>query len=73
MKGMKFPIDIIWLDKDKKVVHIEPSLAPCTPFYCPTYTPSQPAMYVLETVSGFAAKHHVTEGTLVQFDLNKQW
>ena len=71
MKGMKFPIDIIWLDKDKKVVHIEPSLTPCTPFSCPTYTPSQPSLYVLETVSGFAAKHDVKEGTVLQFDLPK--
>ena len=29
MKDMKFPIDIIWLDSDGEVVHIEQNLQPC--------------------------------------------
>ena len=31
MKDMKFPIDIIWMDSNKTVVHVEHSLAPCGP------------------------------------------
>ena len=73
MKGMKFPIDIIWINKDRKVVHIEPSLAPCTPLSCPVYTPSEPAMYVLETTSGFAQRHNVNVGTYVNFDLSREF
>jgi uncharacterized membrane protein (UPF0127 family) len=68
MKGMKFPIDIIWLDSDREVVHIEHSLEPCSPDSCPTYKPNSEALYVLETVAGFAEKHDVVKGTLVEFD-----
>ncbi|HEY8140629.1 MAG TPA: DUF192 domain-containing protein [Nitrososphaera sp.] len=68
MKGMKFPIDIIWLDSNMEVVHIEHSLEPCGPDSCPTYRPDSEALYVLETVAGFAVKYDVVEGTLVEFD-----
>lgn len=30
MKDMNFPLDIIWLDKDRKVIHIEHNLSPST-------------------------------------------
>ncbi len=68
MNGMKFPIDIIWLDSDREVVHIEHSLEPCGPDSCPTYKPDSEALYVLETVAGFATKYDVVEGTLIEFD-----
>jgi uncharacterized protein len=69
MKDMKFPIDIIWLDANKTVVHIEHSLAPCSPISCPTYLPNSNSLYVLETVAGFAEKYNVTQGTKVEFTL----
>lgn len=70
MNGMKFPIDIIWIGEDRKVVHIEHSLQPCPSVLdCPTYTPDENAMYVLETVAGFAKKRGVTDGTQVEFEL----
>lgn len=70
MKGMKFPIDIIWLDDDKEVVHIEQSLEPCVPdSFCQPYKPNDDSLYVLETVAGFAQKYNVTENTLVEFEL----
>src|ERR671925_2037725 len=70
MKDMKFPIDIIWLDSDKTVVHIEHNLQPCSlNVFCPTYKPDNNALYVLETVAGFAEKHDIIEGTRVQFHL----
>lgn len=52
MKGMLFPIDIIWLDKDYKVVYVKENAQPCTFLYCPLYTPNKPAQYVLEAVPG---------------------
>jgi uncharacterized membrane protein (UPF0127 family) len=71
MNGMKFPIDIIWLDAGKKVVHIEPGLQPCqTSLNCPTYSPEKSAQYVLETVAGFSQRHNVTVGTQAQFELD---
>ena len=68
MKNMKFPIDIIWLDTDRKVIHIEYSLEPCDSDACPLYKPEGKTQYVLETVAGFAQKYDVTEGTVVEFD-----
>jgi uncharacterized protein len=71
MKGMKFPIDIIWLDDDKEVVHVEHSLEPCIPDeFCQPYNPDANSLYVLETVAGFAQKYNVTDGTQAEFDLS---
>lgn len=73
MKDMKFPIDIIWIGSDKSVIDIEKSLQPCNSgFLCSTYEPDGDSLYVLETVSGFAQKHGIVKGTVVEFDLNTQ-
>ena len=70
MKNMKFPIDIIWIDADKTVVHIEHNLQPCSSgLFCPTYKPNDDSMYVLETVGGFAEKYDILKGTRVGFEL----
>jgi uncharacterized membrane protein (UPF0127 family) len=70
MKDMKFPIDIIWLDSDGKVVHIEQNLQPCiSVFICPNYTPNTDSQYVLETVAGFTQRHNVSIGTDTDFEL----
>ena len=70
MKDMKFPIDILWLDDNKKVVHIEENLQPCSPFLpCQSYSPDVQAQYVLETVAGFSSSNGIVEGTAVEFDL----
>ena len=72
MKDMKFPIDILWLDDNKKVVHIEEDLQPCSPFLpCQSYSPDVQAQYVLETVAGFSSSNGIVEGTAVEFDLPK--
>lgn len=52
MKNMRFPIDILWLDKDKRIVHIETEIPPCLRDPCPSYTSTVPAIYVLELQSG---------------------
>lgn len=71
MNGMKFPIDIIWIDTNKTVVHIEHSRQPCpNQFDCPSYQPDENAIYVLETVAGFSERHSITDGTKVEFDLD---
>ena len=73
MSGMKFPIDIIWLDDNKTVVHVEHELEPCAPFAdCPQYRPDADSLYVLETVAGFSSRYNVTDGTEVEFDLDSQ-
>src|SRR5215216_782413 len=70
MKDMKFPIDIIWLDSDGKVVHIEQNLEPClSVFICPNYTSNTDSQYVLETVAGFTQRYNISVGTDIDFEL----
>jgi len=57
MKNMRFAIDILWLDKEKRIVHLEPRVPPCPADPCPSYPPDQPASFVLELHSGAAEKH----------------
>jgi uncharacterized membrane protein (UPF0127 family) len=73
MKDMKFPIDIIWISDDKRVVDIENNLQPCNSGqFCSTYEPDGNSLYVLETASGFAQKFGIAKGTLVIFELDSQ-
>jgi uncharacterized membrane protein (UPF0127 family)/Tfp pilus assembly protein PilF len=75
MKGMRFQIDIIWLDSNGVVTHIEHSLKPCphadSNLVCPLYFPEKDSLYVLETVSGFSMKHNLKLGSHVSFELVK--
>jgi uncharacterized membrane protein (UPF0127 family) len=75
MMGMKFPIDIIWLDSNGTVTHIEHSLKPCPPansnLVCPTYSPEKDSLYAIENVAGFYMKHFVRIGTHVGLELIK--
>ena len=70
MKDMKFPLDIIWLDDNKTVVYVEKNLQPCTSaFFCPVFTPSKNAKFVLETTAGFADAHSLNESSTILFNL----
>ncbi len=70
MKDMKFPIDIIWLDSNGKIVHIEENLMPCPlVLICPSYAPNADSQYVLETIAGFAQRHNISLGTNIKFEL----
>jgi len=60
MKDMLFPIDIIWFDENKKVVHIEKNVSPDT--YPRGFTPGFPAQYVLETNAGISEEYNVNLG-----------
>jgi uncharacterized membrane protein (UPF0127 family) len=52
MKNMKFSIDILWLDEEKRIVHMEKNVPPCKKDPCPSYSSKIPAMYVLELRAG---------------------
>jgi uncharacterized protein len=70
MKDMRFPIDIIWIDSNGRVVHIEQNLQPCPlVLICPGYAPTMDSQYVLETVAGFAQRHNIGLGADIKVDL----
>lgn len=56
MKNMNFPLDILWLDKDKRIIHLESHVPPCQKTLCPSYAPLLPALYVLELKAGSIEK-----------------
>ncbi len=56
MKNMKLSIDILWLDKEKRIVDIERNVPPCNKPPCASYSSRIPAMYVLEIQAGLADK-----------------
>jgi uncharacterized membrane protein (UPF0127 family) len=69
MKNCRFPIDILWLDDDKKVVHLHEGAPPCAKEPCPVYSPLRKARYVVELNAGQASREGATVGAAVSFSL----
>jgi uncharacterized membrane protein (UPF0127 family) len=69
MKNCKFPIDILWLDADRKIVHVQEGAPPCTKEPCPVYTPLRRAVYVVELNAGQARRDKAVVGEAVSFSL----
>ncbi len=66
MQNMKFPIDIVWLSGEGRVVDIKERAAPCKSiFSCPTYKPEDNARYVLEIAAGASKALRIKKGTLI--------
>lgn len=55
MKNTLIPLDMLWLDADRRILHIERDVPPCRADPCPSYGPQKPAAYVLELKGGMAA------------------
>ena len=69
MKNCKFPIDIVWLDEERRVVHVAESTPPCKANPCPVYEPLRRATYVLELNAGQARREKVALGAALSFEL----
>jgi hypothetical protein len=65
MRGMKFPIDIAWIDGGKHIVHVERNVLP--EGYPKSYYPPIPALYVLETRANFFAEKNIKNGDRLEF------
>jgi len=61
MKNTKFPLDVIWINKDGKVVDVQ-TLSPCTSGSCPSFSAKSNAKYILEINSGLASKDNIKIG-----------
>ena len=68
MKDMKFAIDIIWLDADKKIVYLEKNATPES--YPNAFMPTANSMYVIETNSGFVDQNGLVLGSVLDFSNN---
>ncbi len=69
MKNTRIPLDIIWMDGKKRIVHIEHNVPTCsrTDDGCPQYQPNDNAMYVLELAAGAADTLKLQRGSVLKF------
>ena len=65
MKDMNFPIDMIWVGEDLKVVYIAQEIKPES--YPKVFSSIQKAKYVLEVNAGFSRKNNLKVGDSVVF------
>ena len=69
MKNTLVPLDIIWLDEDRSILHIEASTPPCKADPCPSYGPLRKASIVLEVRAGTAAAGGLKAGDRLQISI----
>ena len=65
MKNTLFPLDIIFINKDLKIVDIKYAI-PCKKEPCELYKSSKPAKYVLEVNGNFTSKNKIDVGDEIQ-------
>lgn len=70
-KEFQFPVDIIWVDESKIIVHLEKDAPPCSDNPCRWYgPPPNDARYVLEANTGFISREKVAIGNQLKFTLS---
>jgi uncharacterized membrane protein (UPF0127 family) len=69
MKDMKVPIDIVWLNKDKKVIYIVLSASPDS--YPKVFKPKTPAKYVVELPAGMVDGAAIKTNNMATFQINE--
>ncbi|MGB5487430.1 MAG: DUF192 domain-containing protein [Lysobacterales bacterium] len=70
MKNTRIPLDIMYFDKDLKMVSISANTPPCRVKRCPSYPSAGPAMYVLELNAGMASELGVGPGDQLIIELD---
>ena len=70
MKDTYIPLDMIWLDYAKRIVHIEENVQPCRIAPCPSFVPPADALYVLEINAHDVKKIGLQLGDMMEFRLN---
>lgn len=67
MRGMLFPIDIIFLGPQGEVLNVANSVEPCPAEPCPRYYSAGPSPVVIEVPAGEASQAGVAAGMRVDF------
>ena len=72
--NMKFPIDVIWIGENMKIVDIKKNIEPCVcVFCCRVYKPRKGAKYVVEVNKGIADKFNINIGTRIALSNSSVW
>jgi hypothetical protein len=66
MKGMNFPLDILFFDRDRKLLSAAENLQPCV--RCPWVRPPAGSVYALEINAGLTKKLGIREGDGFAFE-----
>ena len=66
MKDMYFPIDILWLDENFKIVDIKTGASISS--YPNTFQPQTSAGFVIEVNSGYTRRNNIQVGDRVKFE-----
>lgn len=70
MPNMYFPLDIIWLDAEKKIVKIEENVSPCSGTHnCTSYSSSYPSKYAIEMNAFDASRIGLNVGKQLSFNV----
>jgi uncharacterized membrane protein (UPF0127 family) len=72
MKGMRFPLDMVWIGEDKKIAEITANVPdqPGAPDeQLKRYSPASPVRYVLEINAGAAAQFSLAPGQQLAFTI----
>jgi uncharacterized membrane protein (UPF0127 family) len=77
MEDCLISLDLLWLDRHGRVLHLEAGLPPCPEETeeCPTWTSPGPARYVLELRGGRASELGLKKGSLILLDVSggRRW
>lgn len=71
MKDMNIPIDIIWINKDKKVVYIVKNVSPDLGT-SQSFKPKKPAKYVVEVAAGTVDRKAIRPNLMAIFDIDEK-
>jgi uncharacterized membrane protein (UPF0127 family) len=70
MKNTRISLDIMYFDKDLKMVSVSADTPPCRVSRCPSYPSDAPAKYVLELNAGTASELGVGVGDRLTVELD---
>jgi uncharacterized membrane protein (UPF0127 family) len=68
MKNTLIPLDMIWIDDQRRIVHVAANVPPCKADPCPSVPAGGNAMYVLEVAAGVASRHGLAKGQTLRFE-----
>ncbi len=70
MKNTKIPLDILWMDSNKKVVDLVENIPGCLGDPCLQYQPAYDASYALEVPAGSIKRLKLAKGMQLSFDVS---
>ncbi|MFZ2491834.1 MAG: DUF192 domain-containing protein [Thermoanaerobaculia bacterium] len=68
MKNTLIPLDMIWIDGQKRIVSVTHDVPPCKAEPCASYPPGGESLYVLEVAAGVAREHGLKAGDVLKFE-----